>query len=65
MTTTTNLTGAKAHHRDDIAVWPDGTWVELGDVWNGDYAWMSDDYEVVPIEDHARLEALGIADDVL
>jgi hypothetical protein len=24
-----------------------------------------DDYEVVPIEDHARLEALGVADDVL
>lgn len=28
---------------------------ELGDVWNGEYFFMSDDYEVVPVEDHSRL----------
>lgn len=32
MTITTNLTGAKVHRSDDIAVWPDGTWAEIGDV---------------------------------
>lgn len=65
MTITTNLTGAKVHRSDDIAVWPDGTWAEIGDVWSGEYTFMSDDYEVVPIKDHARLDALGIADEVL
>ena len=58
--TTTNRAEAKALHPQDIAVWPDGTWAELGDVWNGEYGFMSDDYEVVPLEDHARLTALGI-----
>lgn len=33
--------------------------------WSGEYTFMSDDYEVVPIKDHARLDALGIVDEVL
>jgi hypothetical protein len=63
--TTTNLVPTKPLHRQDIAVWPDGTWAELGDVWNGGYHFMSDDYEVVSLEDHVRLKALGIDEEVL
>lgn len=37
--TTTNLVPRKPLHSQDIAVWPDGTWTELGDVWNGEYRW--------------------------
>jgi hypothetical protein len=48
---------------DDIAVWPDGWWATLGAIWNGDYQHKSDDYEIVRQEDHARLTALGLADD--
>jgi hypothetical protein len=55
----------RTFHPDDIAVWPDGTWASLGDVWIGHYNWMSDDYEKVRLADVARLQALGIAEDVL
>ncbi len=41
--TTTGTAAARALHRDDIAIWPDGTWAHLGDVWNGGYSFMSDD----------------------
>jgi len=50
--------------QDDIAVWPDGSWAELGEVWNGDYDWKSDDFEIVRFDDVERLKALGIADDL-
>jgi hypothetical protein len=63
--TTTNLVPRKPLHSQDIAVWPDGTWTELGDVWNGEYHFMSDDYEVVSLEDHIRLKALGIDEEML
>jgi hypothetical protein len=49
---------------DDIAVWPDGSWAFLGDIWRGDYNHMSDDYEQVRIEDQARLQTLGILDEL-
>lgn len=52
------------HGPDDVAVWPDGTWGLLGDVWAGDYAYMSDDYEIVRSVDHARLKALGVEEDL-
>jgi len=29
--TTTRTAAARALHRDDIAIWPDGTWAHLGD----------------------------------
>ncbi len=41
--TTTRTAAARALHRDDIAIWPDGTWAHLGDVWNGGYSFMSND----------------------
>lgn len=44
--TTTRTAAARALHRDDIAIWPDGTWAHLGDVWNGGYSLMSDDYDI-------------------
>ena len=47
-------------HPDDIAIWPDGTWAYIGDVHRGDYHFMSDDYEVVSIEDVAGLAARGV-----
>jgi hypothetical protein len=49
--------------QEDIAVWPDGTWAELGEVWNGHWNHKSDDYEIVPLEDEARLKSLGLAED--
>jgi hypothetical protein len=48
---------------DDIAVWPDGFWATLAEVWDGHFNHRSDDYETVRIEDHARLKALGLAED--
>lgn len=50
-------------HLDDIAVWPDGFWAELGEVWDGHFSHRSDDYEIVRLEDDARLKALGLAED--
>ncbi|AMS45396.1 hypothetical protein [Aminobacter aminovorans] len=58
--TTTGTAAARALHRDDIAIWPDGTWAYLGDVWNGGYSFMSDDYEIVHLEDAVRLKEHGI-----
>lgn len=49
---------------DDIVVWPDGTWATLGEVRAGDYAHMSDDYEIVRCDGHARLKALGLGEDL-
>lgn len=53
-----------AYHIDDIAVWPDGSWATLGEVRNGDYNWKSDDFEIVRMEDDARLKELGLADEL-
>lgn len=47
-------------HGDDIAVWPNGIWASLDEVWNGEYDWLSDDYEIVLLEDAARQRARGI-----
>lgn len=33
---------------DDIALWPDGTWCYMSE--RSEYTYMSDDYEVVPVE---------------
>ncbi|RWJ31986.1 hypothetical protein [Mesorhizobium sp.] len=49
---------------DDIVVWQDGTWATLGEVWAGDFGWMSDDYEIVRADDVERLKALNLADDL-
>lgn len=54
----------RRYGQDDIAIWPDGCWAELRDVWNGDYAWKSGDYEIVRIEDEVRLKTLGLAPDL-
>jgi hypothetical protein len=54
----------RPHHPDDIVVWPDGTWATLGEVWAGDFGWMSDDYEIVRADDVERLKALNLADDL-
>ena len=51
-------------HPDDIAVWPDGTCTPLGEIWNGGFSFMSDDDEVVDIDDRARLKALGIGEEM-
>ncbi|MBA4757602.1 MULTISPECIES: hypothetical protein [Sphingomonadales] len=54
----------QAYHRDDIAVWPDGVWATLGEVWAGHFTHRSDDYEIVRSDDHARLKALGVEEDL-
>jgi hypothetical protein len=54
-------TGAsKPFNKDDLAVWPDGFWAVLKDVWNGHYSYRSDDYEMVHQDNHARLIELGV-----
>jgi hypothetical protein len=50
--------------QDDVAVWPDGSWATLGEVWSGEASHKSDDYEIIRENDSARLkEALGLTDD--
>ncbi len=53
----------KPYHPDDIVVWPDGFWATVEDIRRGDFSHRSDDYEIVRLEDHARLKALGLAED--
>jgi hypothetical protein len=48
---------------DDIAVWPDGSWATLGEIWNGGCGWKGDDYETVRADDVARLTELGLAEE--
>jgi hypothetical protein len=55
---------AWTHHPDDIAVWPDGFWATLEEVRNGECNHRSDDFEIVPLENHARLKELGIANEL-
>lgn len=57
---TTKSAQSTPYHPDDIAVWPDGTWATVQDVANGEFTFMSDDYETVRLEDHPRLKALGL-----
>lgn len=52
------------YHPDDIAVWPDGRWATLREIWAGDFGWKSDDYEIVRTDDVERLKALNLADDL-
>jgi hypothetical protein len=64
MTTISTEAGSKDNCRlfteDDIAVWADGSWATLGEVWNGECTHKSDDYEIIREEDNARLFELGI-----
>lgn len=48
---------------EDFALWPDGSWAQVEDIWRGDYAWKSDDYEIIGYDDERRLREVGIADD--
>ncbi len=50
---------------EDIAVWPDGFWAVLEEVWLGHYSHRSDDYERVRRQDRERLAELGIADEII
>ena len=47
---------------DDFAVWPDGTLATLEDVQNGNYAWKSDDFEIVAQDNLERLRELDVLD---
>ncbi len=58
--TTPNTAQPVPYHREDIAVWSDGTWASLGDVEDGEFSFMSDDYETVSLEVHPRLKELGL-----
>ena len=60
MTDTGERISRKAFSLDDLAVWPDGSWATLGDVWNNEYAWKSDDFEMIDQDDAARMGDLGI-----
>ncbi|UXS43039.1 hypothetical protein FY150_24895 (plasmid) [Agrobacterium tumefaciens] len=58
--TPTKIVQSIPFHPDDIAVWPDGTWASLREVGNGEFLFMSDDYEIVRLGDHPRLKELGL-----
>lgn len=47
-------------HPDDLVVWPDLTVATVSEVRRGDYNWMSDDYEIVPLENEVRMRELGL-----
>lgn len=51
------------YHPDDIVVWPDGAWATLGEVRNGEFSHRSDDFEIVRLDDAARLKELGLPDE--
>ncbi|MCF3640319.1 hypothetical protein LXM94_10110 [Rhizobium sp. TRM95111] len=51
-------------HPDDYALWPDGSWAQLEDIWRGQYTWKSDDYEVIRYDDTKRLRETGIQDEL-
>lgn len=51
-------------HPDDIVLWPDGCWGTVSDLRRGDYAWKSDDYEVIALEDRQRLLETGILHEI-
>jgi hypothetical protein len=53
-----------AWHPEALAVWPDGFWVTLLELRSGEYNHRSDDFEVVPHDDRARMQELGIAEEV-
>ncbi len=54
----------KPYHLDDIVIWPDGSWTTVEDIQRGEFSHKSDDYEIVRLEDHDRLRALGLAEDL-
>lgn len=51
------------HRPDDIVVWPDGFYATLEEVRRGEFSHRSDDFEIVRLEDVARLKELGLAED--
>jgi len=55
--------GAMKYDLDDYVVWPNGTWATIDDLEHGGYAHMSDDYEIVALDDIERLAELGIETD--
>jgi hypothetical protein len=48
---------------DDVVIWPDGTTATLDDLHRGEFSHMSDDHEIVSIDDAARLAVLGLTPD--
>ncbi|ANH09049.1 MAG TPA: hypothetical protein VGN93_30855 [Shinella sp.] len=60
---TTRIEERRQLNPKDFAIWPDGSWAQIEDIWRGDYTWKSDDYEVIGYDDERRLREVGIADD--
>jgi hypothetical protein len=52
------------YHPGDIVIWPDGAWATLREVRNGGFSHRSDDFEIVPLDDIARLQELGLANEL-
>ena len=57
-------TRTEARHPEDLVVWPDGFWATLSEVRSGGFSHRSDDFEVVRHNDRARMQELGIADEI-
>lgn len=58
---TETISTARPYDGEDIAVWPDGIYVEFHELWGGGWEWKGDDYEVVRWNDYARMRAIGLA----
>ena len=58
-----SIEGSRKFTQDDIAVWADGSWATLREVWDAEFNWKSDDYEIILEEDTTRLKEMGIIDE--
>ena len=61
---------AAPHGGVKIMVWPDGTWCWQDEYCPADYASMSDDFEIIDMDDMPRVERLArdpapLCDDIL
>ena len=57
-------TRTEAWHPEDLAVWPDGFGATFSELRSGGFNHRFDDFEVVPHDDRARMQELGIADEI-
>jgi hypothetical protein len=61
MTLASNATAAVTETpASNLVLWPDGTWCWQDDFRAEDYAWVSDDYEVIDMADMPAVQRIAI-----
>lgn len=55
---------ARKPHPGDIALWPDGEWATMREIERGEFAWKSDDYEVIDHVDIRRRREVGVLGEI-